>query len=738
MPATALLLIAVGLAIVGSVAIVLSGAGRAVASGSTLAVGVAGGAWGAAGLAVGAEGPGVVSAIFALGAALATLGVVAITRRGVAAPISEAARIVASLADGASSGGISPAGWGETRDLLAALAQLEERLSEHLEAVRRLEGGDLATDVVPSSERDALGTALAAMVVSLRASVREVTTTSEDMGKEFGRVSDASRSASSAAQQITGRLADIVSDAEEQMIQVSATSGAIDQVATAIEQLSQGSQEQAAAIEAAVAVTNQIGGEIVVVAKSVELGAQATRQAVATARGGAETIDASLRQMESIKASTRRVQEKVDLMGERSQQVGSIIATIEGIADQTNLLALNAAIEAARAGENGKGFAVVADEVRKLAEQSARATKEIAGLIGGIRQTVAETVEAIEAEAREVDAGATHSSEAAAALTGIVETVDAIGARMAEISRATQEIGGATSSLSEAMATVSAVVEENMAVAHEIAGRAAEVSGAVASFKELSDHTGIALTEIKAAAGETSAQEADVAESIERMSTLAAALEQKVIRLNVTKAARKTIRGVALVGRMEFVKQRYPEGLGRVLACLAPEQARVLGGRIDPEGAYPSDLLDGLDRAMKQELGRGRPEFLRESSRFRARYDFVPGAPVARHFRAGDPGFAMRRMDLILRHNWGEGVVTRTVDIGPNHVRIEVDHGLQQSRERCTYSMVGWSEGIVDAAGSIPHIEKTACMHDGAPACVYDVAWEPVRAEARPRSASAA
>jgi len=137
--------------VAGAVAIALSGTGRNLTLGSGLAAGIAGAAWGAAGFAVGADGPGIVSVALTLAAALATLGVVVLTRRAVAGPISEAARILASMAAGGTGGGIVPAGWGETRDLLDAMAQLEEHLSKHLEAVRRLEGGDLATDVVPSS-----------------------------------------------------------------------------------------------------------------------------------------------------------------------------------------------------------------------------------------------------------------------------------------------------------------------------------------------------------------------------------------------------------------------------------------------------------------------------------------------------------------------------------------------------------------------------------------------------------
>jgi methyl-accepting chemotaxis protein len=76
----------------------------------------------------------------------------------------------------------------------------------------------------------------------------------------------------------------------------------------------------------------------------------------------------------------------VDGLNQRAGEIGGIVQLIKEIADQTNLLALNAAIEAARAGDAGRGFAVVADEVRKLAERTAKATTEIAGLVGNIQE----------------------------------------------------------------------------------------------------------------------------------------------------------------------------------------------------------------------------------------------------------------------------------------------------------------------------------------------------------------
>ncbi|WP_073954018.1 methyl-accepting chemotaxis protein [Thalassospira sp. TSL5-1] len=92
----------------------------------------------------------------------------------------------------------------------------------------------------------------------------------------------------------------------------------------------------------------------------------------------------------------RETNELVNSLSLSANRIGEVIALITDIAEQTNLLALNATIEAARAGDAGKGFAVVAAEVKNLANQTEKATDEIAGQITGIQKSTGESVSAIE------------------------------------------------------------------------------------------------------------------------------------------------------------------------------------------------------------------------------------------------------------------------------------------------------------------------------------------------------
>ncbi len=129
---------------------------------------------------------------------------------------------------------------------------------------------------------------------------------------------------------------------------------------------------------------------------NVETVAAATEQLAASNAEINRQMAESTRISNEAAQKARETNELVNSLSQSANRIGEVIALITDIAEQTNLLALNATIEAARAGDAGKGFAVVAAEVKNLANQTEKATDEIAGQISGIQKSTGESVSAIE------------------------------------------------------------------------------------------------------------------------------------------------------------------------------------------------------------------------------------------------------------------------------------------------------------------------------------------------------
>ncbi|TXN47625.1 methyl-accepting chemotaxis protein [Methylobacterium sp. WL7] len=359
----------------------------------------------------------------------------------------------------------SAAAWGNViLSVIAALAaaafslfRISRPIQRMTEIMSRLAGGDTGVTVPARDRHDEIGAMAAAVEVFkdnlIRTCALEAETAQARAAAEEQRKAGMREMAEKFEKAVGGIIGQVSSSATELQTTASALSAMAGQTSAQSGAVASAAEEAASNVNTVAAAAEELGSSV------QEIGRQ---------------MDASAKLAQRAADEAGQTSALVHELSGAVARIGDVVGLISSIAGQTNLLALNATIEAARAGDAGRGFAVVASEVKALAEQTAKATEEIAGQIARVQGSTGQAVTAIGSITGRIQ-------DISTVATSIAAAVEEQGAATQEIVR---NVGQAAIGTGEVTSNIAGVAE-----AAEATGRsAAQVLGAASELSRQSEH----------------------------------------------------------------------------------------------------------------------------------------------------------------------------------------------------------------------------------------------------------
>jgi len=269
------------------------------------------------------------------------------------------------------------------------------------------------------------------------------------------------------------RIHDIIGDFAKIVNQLDESS---QQLMSTTKETEKGVVRQQSEIQQVVTAVREMASVVSDVAQNVSQAAQDAEQADNESSSGRQVVVRTMSQIESLAHDINAASDVIDKLRQETDNIGSVLDVIRGIAEQTNLLALNAAIEAARAGEQGRGFAVVADEVRTLASRTQTSTQEIQVMIERLQTGAREAVSMMEKGTSQAQESVAQAEAASRSLEAITAGVSSIKSKTVQIASASEEQSAATREMESNMENIASVAQNTAAGSSQIASSSAELA----------------------------------------------------------------------------------------------------------------------------------------------------------------------------------------------------------------------------------------------------------------------
>lgn len=251
------------------------------------------------------------------------------------------------------------------------------------------------------------------------------------------------------------------------MLSASRVKSGTDNVAATLVETERGVRQQHTELDLVATAMNEMLATVQEVALNATSAAKSAEDANLAANNGQQVTGIASTSINELELQLNKASDVMHVLESDSQEVGQVLAVINGIAEQTNLLALNAAIEAARAGEQGRGFAVVADEVRTLAQRTQESTEEIKSIIERLQQQSRNAVSVMEASVVKTQESVEQTAKVGQALQDIVLSVTQITDMSHNIATAAEEQTHVAQEIDKNITSIATVADRTTTVTAE-------------------------------------------------------------------------------------------------------------------------------------------------------------------------------------------------------------------------------------------------------------------------------